>query len=406
MLSNSLCKDDDSYDVKRDDVIKQIFFIIALTQKLNTKVMQGALSSKGDFIGGIFDRWINIVPENIVFDKIILKKINSSYDLKVINDFYLYNPKTTGIAPDVFGIYNQNKNLVFVKSQNNQWVPIKNTPQIEVKTFKEQQYMISLRDQSYKDKYLVLTLFNLKIDYLLAFFDKNLFKSINKDELYKGQDQIIQNSCDEIHTIDNIDFSNDTIGTVKLLKITKANSFMNIATLCEENVSVQYIKDIIEQNKSSKTNLNQPLSLYVEKTKDIKNLNIKNQDDIPDGFYTFTREFYDGFDDNHIPYHKIKHNKSERIFLYRTLDFYTSNIDDIKVVSKSHTTMNIQVKNIVLFNEYTLLPNKIYKINFQILDRSGSKNQEYFFQKSLISYINDYKEDLINKFKALLNDNN
>ncbi len=49
-----------SLPITKNDILKSIYFITAITQKQNSSTMQGALSSKGDLMGGIFDRWINI----------------------------------------------------------------------------------------------------------------------------------------------------------------------------------------------------------------------------------------------------------------------------------------------------------------------------------------------------------
>ena len=53
--------------------------------------MQGALSSKGDLMGGIFDRWINTIPESVIFNEYIKPKLNQckNSDIELIQDFYL-----------------------------------------------------------------------------------------------------------------------------------------------------------------------------------------------------------------------------------------------------------------------------------------------------------------------------
>ena len=70
-------------EIKRNDVLKAVYFITALTQKQHGSSMQGALSSKGDLMGGIFDRWINTVPEGIVFNNIILPDISKGKDIEI-----------------------------------------------------------------------------------------------------------------------------------------------------------------------------------------------------------------------------------------------------------------------------------------------------------------------------------
>lgn len=65
-----------SFCVTADDIKKHIYFISAKSQDQGNHAMHGDLTSKSDFMGGIFDRWINTIPESIVFNKILLPKIS------------------------------------------------------------------------------------------------------------------------------------------------------------------------------------------------------------------------------------------------------------------------------------------------------------------------------------------
>ena len=58
-----------------NDIKKAVYFIANLTQMQGDRPMQGALSSKADYMGGIFDRWINIIPESVIFNKIVLPEV-------------------------------------------------------------------------------------------------------------------------------------------------------------------------------------------------------------------------------------------------------------------------------------------------------------------------------------------
>ncbi len=59
---------------------------------------------------------MNKMPESVIFNKIILPKIDP--DLKAINDFYYYDPKKTGIAPDVIGVLYHGKTVPFAVFDN------------------------------------------------------------------------------------------------------------------------------------------------------------------------------------------------------------------------------------------------------------------------------------------------
>ena len=106
----------------KDDIIERVYFITKLVQNQKGTTMQGALTSKSDSMGGIFDRFINTISDSLVFEKIILPQINTNKKVHVINDYYFYDPKksVSGIAPDIFGITVNGKPIRFTKF-NNKW---------------------------------------------------------------------------------------------------------------------------------------------------------------------------------------------------------------------------------------------------------------------------------------------
>lgn len=70
-----------SIQVSKSYILPLMYFIISKFQDENVH-MQG-ISSKSDLIGGYIDRWINKLPENLIFNKFLLK--DKSYS--VINDY-------------------------------------------------------------------------------------------------------------------------------------------------------------------------------------------------------------------------------------------------------------------------------------------------------------------------------
>ena len=236
-------------DIQWEDVLKVIYFITAIAQSQNSGSMQGALSSKGDLIGGIFDRWINLIPENLIFNKILLPSVQGGENARVITDFYLYDPKKVGIAPDVIGIETNGKSIPFAVFDNG-WQAVEEKPQIEVKTFKESQYMVSLRNQHYDGKYLVMAETNLRIDYLLPFFSEDIFQSSVFEQLKMDDSVFIKNnSSNLIAPANKVNCSNNLLGTVSLLKVTDVESFKKISIHCGANISVRYIKSITEAKR-------------------------------------------------------------------------------------------------------------------------------------------------------------
>nr|DAD64672.1 MAG TPA: hypothetical protein [Caudoviricetes sp.] len=377
--------------INKKDILKSIYFITAIIQKQTSGSMQGALSSKGDLMGGIFDRWINIVPESIVFNKIILPKVKNGQQSEIISDFYLYDPKTAGIAPDVIGIRTLKGTIPFAVF-NERWKPIENMPQIEVKTFKKPQKMISLRNQDYDGKYLVIAESELRIDYLLPFFDASIFQdSIHSNLVMDDKTFIVSNSAGILQGIDIVNTNNDEIGKVTLLKVTTAESFMKSATFCEGTVSVQYINGIEKKTRFPAGSSEEiSLSNFCSKT--------------TIGLYSFSGKWYEGYTAENIPYY-IKNSRggTSNAFLYRTLDFFVDDINSISVIKKSNSSMYIKTSKNVRLNEHQLQANSIYKIDFAMLDRSSNNGVEYFMQKSLISHIKDYQEQLKNALEEIIN---
>ncbi len=351
-------------EISQEDALKTFYFIVALTQNQGSSSMQGALSSKGDLIGGIFDRWINLLPESVVFNKCILPNVANGNKVEVISDFYLYDPKTSGIAPDVIGI-RVNGHTVPFAVYDQKWVPVPNTPQIEVKTFKRNQKMISLRDQGYSNKFLVMTETDLRIDYLLPFFNQVYFCS----DIYQQMtmdDSVFLKSNNGISGIKKIDFSKDTLGSVSLLKITDASTFMQVSNLCGAGESPQYINSISAGRLTGGIlEIPLPLSYYCF---------LNNN-----GLYEFNSNWYSNI-------FKIKGIK--------TLNFWSSGIDSIYIHKINKTSIYIISQNDTCINDFAICKNIPYKIDFQILDRSGSKGEEYFFSKSIVKAIPDKEKDL------------
>lgn len=203
---------------------------------------------------------------------------------------------------------------------------------------------------------------------------------------------IISNSEQRLHGIEPIDFSDDTIGTVTLLKITTAEAFMNCCTFCEGTVSVQRIDNIEKKSrKPSGSTFNTPLSFLCDENEL--------------GLYRFNENWYEGISETGIPFY-VKNSRGNvtNNFLFRTLDFFADNISAINVIKKSNSSIYIETTDDAKINEYILAKDSIYKIDFSMLDRSSNNGEEYFMQKSLIKYIPDYEEQLYTELKSIISD--
>ncbi len=376
--------------IYKNDIVKPVYFIINMAQKLAGHSMYGSLSSKGDLIGGIFDRWINIIPEVIIFNKGILPAISQGKLVEIISDYYSYDPAVVGIAPDVIGLVINQKRVPFVKF-NEGWTAVENAPQIEIKTFKKNQQMISLRNQGYDAKYLIMVESDYRVDYLVPFIDKSLFP-VGFDEKMRMNDEAFVDSNKQglLSQIKAVDFSSDEIGTIKLLTITKSKDFMDSVTFCDSRVSVQRIKNIepVSRNYNS---ICENLSDFCFQTES--------------GLYRFSENWYDGVE-NGITYIEIeKRSGQKNKLLLKTLDFFTDNISALQIVKRNKKNFYVKPTQNVKINTKDLQAGTTYKIELDILDRSGNLGQEYFLQKDLISFIPSKKEQLESELSKIIAEN-
>ena len=233
-----------------------------------------------------------------------------------------------------------------------------------------------------------------RIDYLLPFFSNDIFDDEIYERLHMNDTAfIVSNTENRIHQTDQVDVSNDSIGAVTLLKITNARAYMDNSTLCEGNVSVQYLTGI-EQKRNNPNGelLNTPISQYCEIT--------------DCGLYRFNENWYEGVTEQNVPYYTKRTRGGNIEFLYRTLDISIENIQAIKVLKKSMSSMYIKTEENASINGYPLVENCIYKIDFQLLDRSSNDGEEYFMQKNLLQFIPDFEEELKNTLSQIIREEN
>jgi len=351
--------------INKQDVVPYVYFVCSMAQRGK---MYGGISGKSDYIGGIFDRWINIIPEGVIFNKYFLPKIAER--LEVISDYYEYNPKKSGIAPDVLGIKIGTKAVPFVEYVN-EWCPINNAPQIEVKSFKKGQYMVSLRNQNYDKKYLVMVETNLESDYLLPFFEKTVVSEDVYNRL-KMDDSIFikKNVNKDLSSVTKIKRDNTDLGSLRLITVCLASDFMQYSNLCNEGESPFYITKITETRMPKTLPQTLPFSGLVKKNKN--------------NLYSWKEN-------------KLTNNKK-----YKLLDIYIENVDKIQFLKNSKSSITIYTKDSAKINDTELEANKTYIIKFQLLDRSGAKSGEYFMHKSIIDKIPNKEDVMLDHIKQYI----
>ena len=364
----------------KDDIIERVYFITKLVQNQKGTTMQGALTSKSDSMGGIFDRFINTLSDSLVFDKIILPQIQTDKEVSVISDYYYYKPTKAiaGIAPDIFGINVDGKQIPFTKF-NNKWEPVDGMPQIEIKTFKAKDQMISLRNQDYDDEYLVLVDLDLRIDYLVPFLNSNILNEKLVEKMQMDDSVfIVEDKDSKITKVTPIDYSSDNIGTLKLISITNATDFIQQATLCEGNISVRRMKEIRARKVKVKSNLlHDKLSSYVNKSPRVNKL------------YEFNKLW------------KEKTDVGDDVAI---LDFSADKIDKIEICKyNSNGIVITALEEGCSFNGTTLEIGKQYTVSFETLSRSENNGSEYFMQKQCAVYLNGIEKQLINELENIIN---
>lgn len=364
----------------KDDIIERVYFITKLVQNQKGTTMQGALTSKSDSMGGIFDRFINTLSDSLVFDKIILPQIQTDKEVSVISDYYYYKPTRAiaGIAPDIFGINVDGKQIPFTKF-NNKWEPVDGMPQIEIKTFKAKDQMISLRNQDYDDEYLVLVDLDLRIDYLVPFLNSNILNEKLVEKMQMDDSVfIVEDKDSKITKVTPIDYSSDNIGTLKLISITNATDFIQQATLCEGNISVRRMKEIRARKVKVKSNLlHDKLSLYANKSSRVNKL------------YEFNKLW------------KEKTDVGDDVAI---LDFSADKIDKIEICKYNSKGIVITaLEEGCSFNGTMLERGKQYTVSFENLNRSGNSGSEYFMQKQCAVYLNGIEKQLIKELENIIN---
>ena len=330
--------------INKEDIVPYIYFVCSMAQRGR---MYGGLSGKSDYIGGIFDRWINIIPESVIFNKYFLPKIADN--LTVISDYYEYNPKKSGIAPDVLGVQVGTKARPFVEYKN-KWQALDGMPQIEVKSFKKAQYMVSLRDQGYDNKYLVMVETNLDSDYLLPFFEE----AVTGEDIFnklKMDDNIFvkSNDNDDLSSVTRITRQNTDLGSIRLITVCSATDFMAYSNLCGGNESPFY-----------------------SVTRD------------SNGLYSWNGNILD------------KNNK------HKLLNIFIENIQNIELVKNSKSSITVYTKGNATINGVGLDANRTYIIKFQLLDRSSNNGEEYFMNKSIIERIPSEEVEMLDEIRRSL----
>lgn len=240
-------------NVSKKTLIKYALWTI--TKFKNDSHHQQQNSSRQDLLGGFLDRWLNRVPEFLIFRALLdetNKKLSDEkkYTLSTINDNFFYNQESAKNAPDIIGLvkqyYNGKKEYYgFATFNNNQWdfKEQLNAPFIEMKTFRKSQKLVTIpKTQFNLNHYYAIVSSNIYDDYLIYLFDEDIFN--NNFQFESDNKFIVQNNAKILDSPDILiknfvsDYKlnlskQDTIGSYKLLGIYDGRTIEDYSILAK-----------------------------------------------------------------------------------------------------------------------------------------------------------------------------
>ena len=195
---------------------------------------------------------------------------------------------------------------------------------------------------------------------------------------------IISNDEGNIAQPHKVELSDKTLGSVKLLVVTTAEDFMKKAVKCESRVSIEYIKacEEYQTNNALKDAYRGNLLDYCTKNEN--------------GLYYFNSNWYEKVDEEGITY-----KNSKKV---RTTGFYVSSPEDIDILKINKNNFYIKAKKDCMWQNNNLLSDHVYRITFDILDRSSNDGEEYFMSKHDIDKLNDSMNKLASDLKQAVLD--
>lgn len=352
---------DNKIEINTEDIKPLLYFIISMFQQEN--IHRQGTSSKNDLMGGFIDRWINKISESLIFNKYLLKDKNYS----VINDYFVYGAKSKKNAPDILGLKTDKQIIKFAEYDKNEWIQIKGMPHIEIKTFRKNQRLVTVRETQLCDNnYYILVESDLDNDYLIALFndqylDEKILKEIEMNEKFiKNNDGGILIQPPKI-----INSEKDNIGSLKVLTTITGKEFKEKATKCEEGENIWYFKNVSEVSKVKGPLLEKPqkfTELFGNIKKDKYEVNLKGE------------EKY-------------------------ILPINVSDPDKIEIIKINKGSFYFKAKEKCQMGQFALKKDCLYKVELTLFERS-SKWVEYMTYKDQLTEINS--DDFVSLLDSII----
>ncbi|MBZ5482408.1 hypothetical protein JGU65_24800 [Bacillus sp. T_4] len=341
-----------SIGITSEEFNKFIYF--ALSKFEHDPLHTQGTSSKSDYIGGFIDRWINRISEELIFNKLLLA--DRTYKAGI--DYFLYDNQSMKNAPDILGLEDENNIIPFAKYDNDCWVPVTNRPWIEIKTFREKQKMLSVRDsQMIDDHYYVMCELHIKPNYLKNVFNSSLFSDEIKNSMVMREGYIERDVHQHLQSIQEVQFNNDIIGQVNLLGVFKGSDLVSHCNFLAAGQPVKYITNIERVASIPRPNIHELMS--------VNSLNL------------YIRENY--------------------------LNIRVENPHNIIIKKKNVGSMYIKVLNECKINGKELTEGN-YKISFSKFQRSSTW-AEYVAHKYTFDQSNDQTTELLNSLDTIYQNN-
>ena len=346
--------------ITTNDLIPLVYFIISMFQQ-ETVHRQGT-SSKSDLIGGYLDRWINKIPEDIIFNKFLLK----DKDYKVVNDYFVYGAQSEKNAPDILGLKAPHGVIPFAKYHDKEWVDVPGMPHVEVKTFRKNQKLVSVREPQLKDNtYYVFVESDLTPDYLIRLFESTKFTSSAREKILMSESFIVSNAQGLISQPPEIvNLSDDNIGSLELIRIISGADFKKRATVCEPKEDALYLKDIFPVDDVRGANQNVPFTERFQYDNDSQ-------------MYTST---WDG---------------------KKCISLYADKVEGLQILKENKKNFYCLATNTCFINNYKLEQGRKYKVDLELFERSSAW-REYIALKHQFSEELDQSKNLVELFDRIV----
>ncbi|MDP9211385.1 MAG: hypothetical protein M3N27_05240 [Thermoproteota archaeon] len=315
--------------------------------------MQGT-SSKRDLVGGFIERWLNKLAETAIFDSLFDKK---PYD--IVPDYFLYNNESQKNAPDILGIKDKNKTMPFVQYNDGKWETVGDSPRIEVKALRKDQYLLGIRQPQMIDDYYVFVESDLSPDYLTMIFDEEVFSDKNL-ELLKVDPIFIKSDINSSIIAPEKPKRAEVVGSFRLIGTYTKKQILENTVSCKPKVSPWYVKSVLNVDRVTRSNEGSKINIVDNK---------------------FTYEF------------------GSSIYLPVSIEGNTKNV---LLIKSNKGSFFLRSENELTINGTYLKPGFI-KVEFSEFKRGSAWDENLAVKNSFEVFAKDSTDEMINTFDELYN---